>query len=131
MATYTSMGRTNHFAVRDLQKLKDIVDGTGIELCQEGETSVVLLDTDGTDWTIFTEDGEDEIYLPDVISQHLQPGEVAVFQSIGNEKFRYLSGHSVAVNSDGQQVWVRLSDIYTAAANAFGVDSATITVAEY
>ncbi len=132
MATYTSMGRTNHFSVRDLQKLKGLVVGTGIELHQqEGENQVVLLDMEGTDWMISSEDCEDDIYLPDVIAQHLLPGEVVVFQSIGNEKLRYLGGNSVAVNSDGEQVWVHLSDIYAAAAKKFGIDRSSISLAEY
>lgn len=131
MATYTSIGRTNYFAVRDLPALENLLADTGIDLQHEGENRVVLLDGDGTDWEIYSEDGEERVYLPDVIAQHLQPGEVAVFQSIGNEKFRYLGGHSVAVNSDGKQVWVRLSDIYSAAAQEFGVDASTISLAEY
>jgi len=126
------MGRTNHFSVRDLQKLKGLVVGTGIELHQqEGENQVVLLDMEGTDWMISSEDCEDDIYLPDVIAQHLLPGEVVVFQSIGNEKLRYLGGNSVAVNSDGEQVWVHLSDIYAAAAKKFGIDRSSISLAEY
>jgi hypothetical protein len=131
MATYVSMGRTNHFAVRDVQALQSLVDGTGIELFPEGENVVVLLDTDGTDWMIYPEDGEDEIYLPDVIHEHLQPGEICIFQSIGNEKFRFVAGHSVAVSSDGEQVWVRLSDIYEAAAVKFGANPNSISPAEY
>ena len=131
MATYTSMGRSNHFSVRDLQKLKDLVVGTGIELQQEGESQVVLLDTEGTDWMICGQDCEDDIYLPDVIAEYLEPGEVVVFQSIGNERFRYLGGHSVAVSSEGKQVWIHLSDIYAAAAKEFGVDASTISLAEY
>ena len=98
MATYTSMGRTNYFAVRDshLQALKDLVVGTGIELDEEGENTVVLLDTEGCGWMICRGDCDDDIYLPDVIGEYLQPGEVVVFQSIGSEKFRYLAGDSVA-----------------------------------
>jgi len=125
------MGRTNHFAVRDVQTLQSLVDGTGIEVSPEGENTVVLLDTEGTDWMIYPEDDGDEIYLPDVIHEYLQPGEICVFQSIGNEKFRYITGHSVAVSSDGDQVWVRLSDIYEAAAAKFGINPNSISVAEY
>lgn len=131
MATFTSMGRTNHFSVRDIQALEALVAGTGIELQRESDNSVVLLDIWGCGWIICGEDCQDDTYLPDVISEHLQPGEVAVFQSIGNEKYRYLAGESVACNDKGEQVWVQLSDIYAAAANAFGVDLSTISIAEY
>ena len=133
MATYTSMGRTNYFAVRDshLQALKDLVVGTGIELDEEGENTVVLLDTEGCGWMICREDCDDDIYLPDVIGEYLQPGEVVVFQSIGSEKFRYLAGDSVACNDKGEQVWVHLSDIYAAAAAAFGVEQSKISIDEY
>lgn len=132
MATYVSMGRSNHFRVRDVQALKELVSGTGIELQEEGaDNTVVLLDIEGTDWLICSEDCEDDIYLPDVIAEHLHPGEVAVFQSIGNEKFRIVGGHSVAVNSDGEQVWVHLSDIYKKAAEHFGIAPDAISLAEY
>lgn len=131
VATYVSMGRSNHFRVRDVQPLKELVSGTGIEVEEEADNTVVLLDIEGTDWLICSEDCEDDIYLPDVIAEHLQPGEVAVFQSIGNEKFRVLGGHSVAVNSDGEQVWVYLSDIYKKAAEHFGIAPEAISLAEY
>ena len=132
MATFVSMGRTNQFAVRDLQALTNLLADTGIELHhQEGENTVVLLDIWGCGWMICGEDNDDDIYLPDVISEHLQPGEIAVFQSIGNEKYRYLAGESIACDSKGEQVWIHLSDIYAAAAKAFGVEQSTIALAEY
>ncbi len=107
------------------------MSGTGIEVEEEADNTVVLLDIEGTDWLICSEECEDDIYLPDVIAEHLHPGEVAVFQSIGNEKFRYLSGYSVACDANGEQVWVNLSDIYQRAAEQFEVDRAAISLAEY
>lgn len=131
MANYVSMGRTNRFTVRDVQELQQLLHCSGIELDHEGGNTVVLLDIEGCGWTICGESWDDDIYLPDVISGYLQPGEVAVFQSIGHEKFRYLAGDSVACNARGEQVWVHLNDIYATAAAAFGIDQSSISIAEY
>lgn len=133
MATYTSLGRTNHFAVKDLDAFRALISDSGIELevVVEKDNVVVLLDTDGSEWAMYPEDSDDCIYLYDVIAEHLPPGEVVIFQSVGNEKFRYLNGYSVACDAKGGQVWVHLSDIYDRAAEQFGVDRAAISLAEY
>ena len=131
MASYVSLGRTNHFAVRDLDAFQALVANYSFELEVEKDNVVILLDTDGSEWAAYPEDSDDCVYLYDVIAEHLQPGEVAVFQSVGNEKLRYVGGYSVAVSETGDQVWVHLSDIYQRAAEQFGVDRAAISLAEY
>ena len=131
MADFYSIGRTNYFAVRDTSALRELLTDSGIEIDTDSDGRVVLLDGDGTGWTIYNEDGEDEVYLPDAIAEHLAPGQVAIFQSVGSERLRYLGGNSVAVNDRGEQVVVRLDDIYAAAAKAFDVPVTAITLAEY
>lgn len=131
MANYYSVGRTNYFAVRDTAALRKLLGDSGIELDTDSDGRVVLLDGEGTGWTIYDEDGDDEVFLPDVIAGHLEPGQVAVFQSVGSERLRYLGGTALAVNDGGDQVVVQLDDIYAAAAQAFGVPIGAISVAEY
>lgn len=134
MATYTSVGRTNYFTVRDTAQLEKLLSGSGIEVVhQEGPGErVALLDAEGADWQIYTDDDDyDGIFLPDVISEHLAPGEIAVFQNVGHERMRYVGGQSVAVNAAGEQVVINLGDIYEQAAKAFGVDPRTISTATY
>lgn len=131
MANYYSVGRTNYFTVRDTAVLEQLLSDSGIELEQGRDGSVVLLDGEGTGWSIYPEDSDEEIYLPDVIAGHLNPGQVAVFQSVGSEKLRYLGATAVAVNDRGEQVIVDLGDIYAAAAKAFDVPVSSISHAEY
>lgn len=132
MATYTSLGRTNYFAC-EIDELENLLRGSGIALERDSDGErAVLLDTEGADWVIYRDDEDDEgVWLPDVIAEYLKPGEIAVFQTIGHEKLRVLNGQAVAVNHTGQQVHVGIDDIYSAAAEAFGIPSTAISRATY
>lgn len=134
MANYYGMGRTNTFAVKDVAALKDALelhdfevldretDGTG----QRGQVSIFVNDPDGVgEWArwIETDDGEDdELFVPDMIAPHLRDGEVAVFQHVGHEKQRYLTGYAVAVHSDGRQISIALDDVIVQAKQQWGVE---------
>lgn len=133
MATFTGLGRTNYFRVRDTGRLEELLSGSGITVEHEAVGDrVVLLDAEGSDWTIYSDDDDYEgTWLPDVIAEHLAPGETAIFQSIGNEKLRFLSGYAVAVSASGEQVQIALDDIYDQAAARFGVPADTISRAIY
>lgn len=132
MANYTSVGRTNYFHVRNRAAVDDLLADSGIEIVSDtGRGGIALLDSEGTDWVVRSDDDDDDgIFLPDVIAEHLAPGEVVVFQCIGSERLRYLTGQSVAVNDKGEKVVVDISDIYARAAEVFGVDPSSITAAE-
>jgi len=49
----------------------------------------------------------------------------------GHEKARYVSGYAVALNHEGKQVVLRLSDIYPRAAEFFHTDVNNISEAAY
>ena len=72
-----------------------------------------------------------EVDVIDLVATHLTPGEVAVFQSIGNEKLRYVNGVAVAINADGDRVTVTLDDIYDLAATTFNTPREQIRAAVY
>lgn len=132
MATYTSLGRTNFFSVRDTSRLEELLTGSGIQIERDASGErIVLLDTEGNDWMIYSDDDDYGTLLPDVIAEHLQPGEIAIFQTIGHEKLRFLHGHAVAVSHTGQKVDLSTEDIYDQAAAAFGVPVHTISRAIY
>jgi Ribonuclease G/E len=76
-------------------------------------------------------DEDENLFVPDMIAEHLLPGQVAVFEHVGHEKLRYLSGWAIAVFDDGRQIRVSLGDIYAMAASEFGVDRNSITAAAY
>lgn len=140
MATFYGRGRTNTFAVKDIEALKATVADTEIEVVDRGEGRVTLLtgdDGDG-DFSVYRytegdeEDHDDDpLFIPDMIAEHLQSGEVAVFESSGWEKFRYMSAWAIAVFSDGRQVRVDVNDVYDRAATEFGVARNSISDAAY
>lgn len=139
MANYYGAGRTNAFRVKDVAALKGALESADVEVVEEGPgTAVVLLvnDPDGGGYwgtAIFDDDGEcvDELFVPDMIAEHLDDGQVAVFVHAGAEKLCYITGYSIAVHSSGQQVRVELDDIYALAARSFDVDSSQIGEAVY
>ena len=141
MANYCGLGRSNYFRVRDIAAFKDalpddyrVVDGP------DGVVTVLCENEDGG-WTAY-EWGDDEsddadaaedveVDVIDLVATHLTPGEVAVFQSIGNEKLRYVNGVAVAINADGDRVTVTLDDIYDLAATTFNTPREQINAAVY
>lgn len=148
MANYYGFGRTNTFAVKDIQALRARLgpDFTVLDRSEEGpgRVSIFADDGDGTGfWSrwIYSEDDDnidehsyeepEELYVPDVIAEYLQDGQVAVFMHAGAEKQRYIVGYAVAVGCDGRQVRLSLDDIYEAAATAFGVSPGSISSAMY
>lgn len=148
MATYTGIGRTNTFYVKDAAAVKTQPVALPARVAHDGLEPVftvvdrdtgtpgavsIFADEDG-DWqtTLFAGDDDDEgteIYLPDWIVDHLQPGETAVFVHIGNEGKRHLGAFAIAVHSDGRQIHLNLDEIYQRARAEFGATS--IDIAAY
>jgi len=145
MASYNGLGRTNYFLVKDRDEFEAFLNKTfgehAYEVCGESRDServCILAREECCDWTMQTmdengdpNDEDDYVHLADVIAPYLRDGQVAVFQSIGWEKMRYLTGSAVAVMSDGSQVATSLDDIYCKAAAEFGVDERSISAAAY
>ena len=132
MANYYGQGRTNYFAVKDADAFKAEMANYPVEVITDevdGETLYGLLDANpdggGWDWSYIAEledeDGEIvetdmEIDWPEVFARHLVDGHVAILMETGAEKYRYLIGYALAVNSKGETREVNLSkDIYTLA----------------
>lgn len=140
MANYYSMGRTNHFAVKDqlafVAEITPII-GEDDEIVREEKDGVdgfVLLFPDGVPSEYYDygypEDYDVEpIQLDwvDIISKHLPDGEVCIIQEIGYEKLRYLTGYSVAFNNKGEQEHTNINSIYDQAKEL----GTRITMAEY
>lgn len=137
MANYYGRGRTNVFAVKDVQALRTALECHDFEVEERspGCVAIFAADCDGTgDWSrwIDCDDGEDgELFVPEMIAAHLQPGQVAVFVHVGSEKLRYVTGYSIAVHSDGRQVRLDLGDIITSAAEAFAMPAGSISTPSY
>lgn len=137
MANYYGQGRTNVFAVKDVEALRIAVECHAFEVVERspGCVAIFAADEDGSgDWSrwIDRDDGEiEEFFVPDVIAAHLQPDQVAVFVHAGSEKQRYVTGYSIAVHSDGRQVRLDLDGIVAAAAEAFAMPAGAISPPSY
>ncbi len=136
VATYYGQGRTNTFAVRDVDAVKAALADYEIEVIERGDSQVTLLanseDGDFSVWTFDDEgDTEDSVFIPDMIADHLQDGQIAVFVHSGWEKMRYMSAWGLAVHSDGRQIRISVDDIYAIAAKVFDVDPRLISIAAY
>lgn len=140
MSTYTALARTNSFAVRDAAALISDLERYGLSVGSFGGTGDLVLDTDkqgrlalfsSEGWPSFDEDSlamrlgidDEDMQVPSdheslvaLVAAHLAAGQVAIFIEVGNEKFRYLSGRAVAVNSGGEQRQLDLDDIVGLAA---------------
>lgn len=140
MATWYGTARSNYFRVKDEQAFKkDMAEVAGVDVGHrdsddenEGrkpggrpkgqpDRRFAIFDSYGEGWPnptreLFDEEGdrvgEEEINLFALVASHLQAGEVAVFQQVGAEKQRYVTGLSVAVNHLGEELTVDIDDIY-------------------
>jgi hypothetical protein len=127
MANYYEKARTNYFKVKDPTEFQKFIDKfNGIELVVE-ETKggyALLFDEDtGIPVCYYDEDGNDvEVDFADEVAQHLTDDSIAVFEAVGSEKYRYLSGYAIAVNSKGKRVDINISEIYQRAKAEFGVE---------
>lgn len=133
-AEYVGWGSTNVFAVKSVAALKDALAGKDfrVEEVSGGKLGAVRIWAASADgggfWLQWLESEKTrrakDFCVPDMISKHLRDGEVAVFMHVGvpTKEPRLIGGYSEAVHSDGRQVRVNLSDIYSIAASTFAVD---------
>jgi hypothetical protein len=117
MANWYGSARSNYVRVKDrdafLQWAQSVPDIKVVE--REGTFALLAAGDDGG-WPSFrtSEDQDDEeIDLPAEIAVHLAQGEVCIFQEVGAENLRYLSGSALAVNAAGETLRVSIDDIYT------------------
>lgn len=136
MANWYGSSRTNYFQVKDPDAFK-------AEMAKH-EVDVWQSTTRGTDWFGLgaqTEDGSWPSVLDadddpvaefwEVVAPHLADGQVAVLQTIGAEKLRYLTGYAIAVTNAAAPVFVSIDDVYMQAYAKFGVPMGSIADATY
>jgi len=126
MANYYAYARTNYFNVNDDAAFKAALSEIpGIEF-EKGSQGWVISATDDGGWPCWDEN-DCEIDLPALVAEHLAAEEVAVFQEVGHERLRYLTGYAEAINHRGERASVGLEDIYRLAAEL----GSTVTEAAY
>ena len=116
MANWNGCARSNYVRVRDrelflawAQSLPDV------EIVEKEGAFALLATTDDGGWSLLRgrEGQEDEpIDLAAEMAEHLAVGEVCIFQEVGAEKLRYLSGSALAVNRAGETLQISIDDIY-------------------
>jgi hypothetical protein len=131
MANWEGYARSNYFKVKDEEKFRAWATGLNLEIYEEGGLfGIASEDGDWPDQRENEDTGESEsIEIVDELVEHLQEGEIVVFQCTGHEKMRYLTGHSTAFNSKGERIDLDLNDIYDGAKRRFNVTE--ITLAQY
>ncbi|HVX15929.1 MAG TPA: hypothetical protein VHC22_32395 [Pirellulales bacterium] len=134
MANWCGHARTNYFRVKDKEAFERWAESIGdLEVVDDAEGRVGLLSNhEHGGWPLCKCDpekgDEDEDFdLFQDVASHLADGSVAVFEEVGAEKLRYLTGVAVAINSEGESVRVALTDIYRLA-ESLGKE---VTGAEY
>lgn len=115
MANYIPYARSNYYAVKDDDAyIAEISEIAGIDLITDKDGRHGMIFEDGIPSWVWNEELEDdeEIDIWEIVSKHLVDGEVAIFQEIGFEKMRYLSGYAVAVNSKNESKSIGIEGIY-------------------
>jgi len=131
MSTYYGSCLSNFFKVKDLEKFEEWIskfpelETFGPELgAVEGETKdyVAFGSTEiGIPEYMPTEDGEDiEVDFISDLYKHLQEGEVAIVQEIGNEKLLYFTGYSLVIDWQGNTKYFSIADAYDWANEKYG-----------
>ncbi len=134
MADYQAFARSNYFAVKDPEAFKRFVEGCGATLLTKTHRNFTTYG--------FYADGIPDLEDPDVVndvdyesvasfmaelSNYLAEDWVAVVIEIGHEAVHYAIGLAVAVNSEGEVLYLSLDDIFDKACNL----GEHITYAEY
>jgi hypothetical protein len=120
MANYYGVGKTNSFAVKDIEAFREEVGKYAVEIAERkvgGETLVTLFDNDdnggGFPWTYYDPESFDaeDIEWGEIFARHLVEGWVAIITEVGNEKYRYLGGMAIAFNSKGEHRKIDIGEI--------------------
>ena len=132
MANYYATARSNYFKVKDAEAFKKWVDSVpGLGRWEKDGTFALFGDNeDSNGWpgVYMDEDGHEVVFNGIDVADFLTEDSVAIFMEAGAEKMRYITGHAVAVNHEGDVVYVNISEIYELAKEKFGI---TPTLAEY
>jgi hypothetical protein len=136
MANFYGKTRSNYFAVKDPEAFVKELGAYPVRVITQEQDGVTLYgftdndeDNEGNVWTYYDDEKEEyiEVNWLEVFKQHLQDDWVAVIMECGSEKYRYLSGFTIAYNNKGESKSLGLSDIYSLAS---GIGS-KITEASY
>jgi hypothetical protein len=128
--------RSNYVPIEDeegLEKTLEPFEGLiKIDYDRHGKTGFTVGDesNDGGWPSMVADDDGNEIEFDPVhlICPFMAEGAVLVMMESGADKYREITGNAIAYKKDGTKVEIYLNYIYEKAAQAFGVDLASIGV---
>lgn len=133
MANYYGVGRTNAFTVKDIDAFRTAMDSFDLSIRASDQAApnrvCLFSEAEGGGWERYDEDEDAFVNVVDMIAEHLADGECAIFQHVGFEKLRYLTGYAVAVHSTGEHIEVDIDSIYKLARDRFGLTE--VSTAQY
>lgn len=124
MANYVPFMRSNYFDVKDAAAFQAFCTKWDVELTrgggEEGKSTLYGFLANGEMglppcyWDAAQHDFVEGEFVKE-LATHLADGWVAVIREVGYEKYRYLVGFTVAVNSKGEILEITLDEIYAKA----------------
>lgn len=128
MATYSGVFKSSYFKVKDVEAFEQFVQQASCEDIitvhrhPNDPSHVFLCAYDDLPSTM--QNGEDEDdekeFLPE-LAKHLAEGEVAMFETVGYEKLRYLGAYAAVVLWDGRIGSACMEDLLKLAAQQIDV----------
>ena len=122
MANYVIKWRTNYFRVKNIEEFEKAIAPISCELYknrdENGNISTICLTDTGEGeidyFTYYNEEKDEfcEFDWVEIAYEHLQDEEVIVFNMIGSEKLRYLTGRAEAFTYDGKCYTITFDDLY-------------------
>jgi hypothetical protein len=125
LANWDGFSRTNYFRVKDVAAFRKTMEQYEVQVWTKDDTDTCdwfgLGANDG-DWPSYNPETDEDIWFPEILAKHLVDGEVAILQTVGAERLRYLTGYAIAINGRGEHVEVSINQIYDLAKAKFGVE---------
>jgi hypothetical protein len=126
MANWYGSSRSNYVRVKNREIFLAWAKSLpAVEIVEKLGAFALLAATDDGGWPSWRsrEDQEDEaIDLAAEIAEHLASGELCIFQEVGAEKLRYLTGSALAVNAAGETLQISIDDIYALVRERWNID---------
>jgi hypothetical protein len=117
MANWIGSARSNYVRVKDREMFLAWAESLPeVEVVEHEDSFALLAISDDGAWPSWRDPDdphEEGVDLAAEMATHLAEGEVFIFQEVGAEKLRYLSGWATAVNAAGETLHVSIDDIYT------------------
>lgn len=138
MANWYGAARTNYVKVKDYAALCKFLEGLPIEVHPHpnAESFVCFQPTENDcgdfQYQLIDDDGDEMGWdWQGAVCPNLVEGQVLIVMVTGSEKLRYLTGYAEAYTWDGRMVGINIDEIYSRAAQTFGVSVSTFATCTY